>query len=42
MNESIAEAAIAALRNTSLRGRRVIVRRDQPKRDTKRPTAKAR
>ena len=31
----IADAAIRALRNTSLRGQRVTVRKDQPKRSTK-------
>ena len=33
----IADAAIRALRNTSLRGQRVTVRKDQPKRSTKAP-----
>jgi ATP-dependent RNA helicase DeaD len=35
VSDQIAEAAIRALRSTSLRGQRVTVRRDQPKRSTK-------
>jgi ATP-dependent RNA helicase DeaD len=35
VSDHIAEDAIRALRNTSLRGQRVTVRRDQPKRATK-------
>jgi ATP-dependent RNA helicase DeaD len=35
VSDHIAEAAIRALRNTSLRGQRVTVRRDQPKRSTR-------
>ena len=35
VSDHIAEDAIRALRNTSLRGQRVTVRRDQPKRSTK-------
>ena len=35
VSDTIAEDAIRALRATSLRGQRVTVRRDQPKRSTK-------
>ena len=35
VSDTIAEGAIRALRATSLRGQRVTVRRDQPKRSTK-------
>jgi ATP-dependent RNA helicase DeaD len=41
VSEEIAEDAIRALRDTSLRGQRVTVRRDQPKRSTKPPRTTA-
>jgi hypothetical protein len=35
VSDHIAEQAVQALRATSLRGQRVVVRRDQPKRSTR-------
>jgi ATP-dependent RNA helicase DeaD len=35
VSDHIAEAAVQALRSTTLRGQRVVVRKDQPKRATR-------